>query len=375
MSEYKEKYFKYKNKYNELKNQALNMKGGIIGQIESDRIDTIKSDEEIPEIIKNYIKIITIPDTKVIRVGSAMLKIQPYFSDINVMNIIHKQVSSDKLVKFFIANLKNLLKTIIEIPNLFFSDFKAGGLHWTVDQIMEEKHNQLSLYDACFIKDVIKLDIIGPYDERYLEMSTFFILKSSSEYINVETDYFESFKKSLLKDISHYQESKPFKALKRVWSLARITNDSTTMKLLKDIIKSNISLLGQINADIESIILLIEHESKYDTEFIFNELDGFREKLSTIIDIKLDYEKINLMIDNIKLLFKFGKDQNFNESNVLIENLTRLHNYLLKVINKETFDYLESIKFKFPVSQFDNDNDNDNDTQTNYEETEILDII
>lgn len=373
MSEYKEKYFKYKNKYNELKKQSLNMKGGLIGQIESDRIDAVKSEEEIPEIIKNYIKIITIPDTKVIRVGSAMLKIQPYFSDIDVMNIVHKQVSSDKLVKFFIANLKNLLKTIIKIPNVFFSDFKAGGLHWTVEQIMEEKHNQLSLYDACFLKDVIKLDIIGPYDERYLEMSTFFILKSSSEYINVETDYFESLKISLHKDISHYQESKPFKALKRVWSLARITNDSTTMKLLKDIIKSNIALLGQINADIETIMLLIEHESNYDTEFIFNELDGFREKLSTIIDIKLDYEKINLMIDNIKLLFKFGKDQNFNESNVLKENLTRLHNYLLKVINKETFDYLESIKFKFPVSQF--DNDNDNDTQTNYEETEILDII
>lgn len=46
---------------------------------------------------------------------------------------------------------------------------------------MEEKHGELSLYDACFIKDVIKLDIIGPYDERYLEMSTFFILKSASD--------------------------------------------------------------------------------------------------------------------------------------------------------------------------------------------------
>lgn len=373
MTEYKEKYLKYKNKYNELKklssNMNKNMKGGIIGHIESDRIDTIKTDDEIPEIIKNYIKMITVPDTKVVRVGSAMLKIQPYFSDIDVMNIIHKKVSSNELVKFFILNLKNMLKIILTIPNVFFSDFKAGGLHWSVEQIMKEKHGELSLYDACFIKDVVKLDIIGPYDERYIEMSTFFILKSASEYINIESDYFESFKKSLLKDIAHYQESKPFKALKRVWSLARITNDSNTMKLLKDIIKSNIALLGQVNADIETIILLIEHESKYDVEFILNELDGFREKLSTVIDIKLDYEKINLMIDNVKLLFRFGKDQNFNESTVLVENLSRLHNYLLKVINKETIDYLISIDYKFPVAK------SDNETETNYEETEILDII
>lgn len=75
------------------------------------------------------------------------------------------------------------------------------------------------------------------------------------------------------------------------------------------------------------------------------------------------------MIDNIKLLFRFGKDQNFNESNVLVENLTRLHNYLLKVINKETIDYLESIDYVFPVSK------SNNESETNYEETEILDVI
>jgi hypothetical protein len=369
MSQYREKYLKYKNKYLKLKQK--NLEGGIIGQIDDDLINTLKNEEEIPEIIKNYIKIITIPDTQVIRVGSSMLKIQPYFSDVDVMNIVYKQVNSSELVKFFIANLKNLLNTIENIPNLFFSDFKAGGLHWTVKQIMDEKNGELNLYDACFIKDVVKLDIIGPYDERYLEMSTFYVLKSINEYINVESNYFESFKKSLLKDIGEYQESKPFKAIKRVWSLARITNNNEILKLLKDVIKSNIALLSQINADIETIILLIEHESNYDTNFILNELDGFREKLSTILDITLDYEKINLMIDNIKLLFKFAQDKNYNESKALIVNLTKLHDHLLKIINKETNEYLKSINFTFPVSK----SNNQTQTQTQPADTEILDMI
>lgn len=98
----------------------------------------------------------------------------------------------------------------------------------------------------------------------------------------------------MLIDIARYQKSKPFKAIKRVWSLTIITNDSNTLKLLKDVIKSNIAILGQINADIETIILLIEYKSEYNKFFILNKLDGFRERMLTIIDTKLDYEKNQL---------------------------------------------------------------------------------
>lgn len=87
-----------------------------------------------------------------------------------------------------------MLKTILEITNVFFYDFKAGGLHQGITQIIEEKHDEMALYDACFIKDVIKLDIIVPYNERYLEMLTFFILKSVNEYINIESNYFDDLK-------------------------------------------------------------------------------------------------------------------------------------------------------------------------------------
>ena len=368
MSNYKDRYLKYKNKYlmlkNKINNTNHNQSGGIIGQINSENVNAIKTDEEIPELIKKYVDMITIPNTDVIKVGSAMLKIQPYFSDIDVMNIVHKKISSEQLVEFFISNLKKIVSTLSS-NQVFFSDFKAGGLHWTVEQIMEEKHGELTLKEACYIKDVVKLDIIAPYNSRYLEMSTFYVLKSVNEYLNVESDYFASFKKSLLTDIAHYQESKPFKAVKRVWSLSRITDDSNTLKILKDLIKSNISLLSQVNADIETIILLVEHKSNYDREFVINEIDGFRERLATILDIKLDFEKINLMIDNIILLFKFDvveMDKN------LIGSLEKLHNYLLKVINKETLDYLSSIQYEFPVEKT-------SELASDYETTEILDAV
>ena len=363
MSNYEKKYLKYKKKYIELK---TNMNGGLIGQIEANKINSLKTEDEIPYIIQKYIKLITIPDTEVIRVGSSMFKIQPFFSDIDVMNIVHKKITSIQLVRFFIDNLKKIVMLTKDNDSLFFSDFKAGGLHWSFDQIMEEKYEELSLTDACFIKEVVKLDLIAPYNSHYIEISSFYILKSINEYINIEPDYFENFKKSLLKDIAEYQTIKVFKAVKRVWSLARITDDNKTLELLKDLIKSNISLLSQINADVETLILLIEHKSNYDIKFVINELDGFSEKLSTILDIELDFEKINLIIDNIKLLFQF-KNTNELDQNI-IGNLERLHDYLLKIINKETTDYLKSINYTFPVAAEINEH-------SNHEQNEILNSL
>jgi hypothetical protein len=282
------------------------------------------------------------------------------------MNVVHKQLNSLELVKFFIESLKTIVSNLDE-QTVFFSDFKAGGLHWTKQQIMDGFNGELALSDACFIKDVIKLDIIAPYNERYLEMSTFFVLKSLNEYINVESNYFESFRRSLLEDIAHYQESKPFKAIKRVWSLARLGNDNQILDLLHELIRSNIALIAQINADVETLILLVEHSSNYNLDFVLAELDGFRERLSPILDISIDVEKVNLMIDNIKLLFNFAESANESGKNI-IGSLTRLHNYLLKVINKETLEYLTSIKYKFPV-------DKSNEPVENNEDTEIIDMV
>jgi len=344
-----EKYLKYKNKYLNLKNKVSLLKGGLIGRIPDNKLDEMKSDNEIPDEIKSYIKMITINDTKVIRVGSSMNKIQPYYSDIDVMNIVELKKSTPEVIRFFIDNLKKLLTDISQKSNIFFSDFKAGTLHWTFEQIMNEQNGELSLTNACSMKDVIKLDIIGPYNERFLEMSTFFILKSINEYINVYSNYFDNFKKSLLVDIESYKDIKPFKAIKRVWSLAKLIKDDNTLKMLSKLIKSNIALIAQINADVETLVLLIEHNSNFDIKFVLRELDGFRERLSPIIDISIDNEKINLFIDYIKLLFVF-RDINKVINNNVIEGLTKFHDYLLNIINKETFDYLNSINYKFPTS-------------------------
>lgn len=331
-----EKYLKYV-----IKNDMI---GGLIGRIKPEKLISSKSKYEIPPQIKKYVDMMTVPNTLALRVGSSITKIQPYFSDVDVMNIINLEKNTNEVIDFFITHLKENIQNLITNKGAFFSDFKAGGMHWTIDEIMAGTKNGVSLQYACAIKDVIKLDIIGPYNQRYLEMSCFYILKSTSGYINVENNYFGNFKQSLLKDIQEYKITKPFKAIKRIWSLARMEKNINILDQLQDLIKSNIALLSQINADIETLILLVEKNINYDLQFVINEINGFRERMSHILDIDFDSEKLNLIFDILVMLFM----NNSNNKNEIIERLTQAHDHLLEIINKETFEYLNQIKFVFP---------------------------
>jgi hypothetical protein len=345
--DYQQKYMKYKIKYIELKKQ---LEGGLIHRIPKNRLVEDKQTLSVPQKIKDYVKMITIPNTKTVRVGSSVLKIQPYFSDVDIMNVVELPMDTEELITHFIKNLKSIVTNLINRKDRFFSDFKAAGMHWKPEEIMAEMKDGKSLRDSVKFKDVLKIDMIVPYNERYLEMSTFFVLKSKQGYINVEDDYFASFKKSLLHDIEKYKVSKPFKAVKRVWSYARISNDLNTLDMLKDLITSNIAIIAQINADIETIELLIEHNSDYDLPFTINEINLFKERLSNMLDIDFDEEKVDLMID--KLIYLFTNTNRSEEKNKeKLEALGQLHDYLLTVSNKETLDYIQHIGFVFPKNE------------------------
>ena len=339
--EYEKKYLKYKNKY-------FKLKGGLINNININDLSKQKENYMIPSKLKSYIDLITIENTNVIRVGSSSFKIQPFFSDVDIMNIIYKDILTNELVRFFIDSLKKNILKITTNSNIFFSDFKAGNMHWTVDEIMDEIKEGKTLTECCMIKGIIKLDMIAPYNERYVEMSTYFILQSNEGFINIESNYFDSLEKTLKDDIDFYKNINPFKAIKRLWSLAKIKDDVNLMKKLQDIIKSNLSLLSQIIADIETLKLLINNNHKYNKKFTINQIEKFKENISSILDIQIDEKYIYIIIDFLIVLFNTNNTETYNNKQKIIEYLNHLHTYLSKIINKETFDYINSVGFNFP---------------------------
>jgi hypothetical protein len=334
---YQEKYIKYKNKYLELKNQI----GGLVNKIPKNKLTESIELADLPSRINNYIKIITIPRTSISPVGSGKLKIQSYPSDIDIMNIVEKPISTDELIKFFIENLKNMINTINSTKNIFFSDFKAGGIHWSKDDILNGVKDNLSLVNACKIIDVIKIDIFAPYNKRYVEMSTFFILKSNTGFININPNYFDKLKKSLKKDIQHYKLIKPFKAVKRFWSLSQITNDTNTLVKLEKLINSNVSLLSQINADIETLELMVEKDVNFDVNYIRESIHNFKYRTLHILDIDFNQNNFYSMLDELLVLFSKHKEN----KNKIIKLLQKMNEFLMNIINRETNDFLNSINF------------------------------
>jgi hypothetical protein len=334
---YESKLFKYM-----IKNIKLYQSGGIIGDIPLNKLDQVIKTENLPDEIKRCINIMAIPDSHVIPVGSGTLRIQRFPSDVDVMNIVEKQLNTDEIIKLFIDNIKRIINDIQNDDKILFSDFKAGGMHWTIDEILKEVKNNISLKDACKIIDVIKLDMFVPYNRRYIEMSTFYILKSNTGFVNVDNNYFNNFEESLFDDIQTYKDSKPFKAVKRLWSISRIRNDLETMNKLEILINSNVSLLSQVNADIETLELMIEKNTKYNKDFVLDEIKNFKDRTSHILDIEYDEKFLYQIIDNLVILFTN------NENDKILIDLRKLHDYILSIINRETINYLNIINFKLP---------------------------
>ena len=334
---YENKFLKYI-----FKNKHFKQLGGIIGDIPLNKLDQVIKTEDLPDEIKRCIDIMAIPKSHVIPVGSGTLRIQRFPSDVDVMNIVEKQLSTDDVLTLFIDNIKRITNVIQNDNNILFSDFKAGRMHWTTDEILNEVKNNISLRDACKVIDVIKLDMFVPYNRRYIEMSTFYILKSNTGFINVNENYFDNFEESLFNDIQTYRDSKPFKAVKRLWSMSRIRNDLETMNKLEVLINSNVSLLSQINADVETLELMIKKNSKYNKDFVLDEIKNFKDRTSHILDIEYNEKLLYQIIDNLVILFTN------NESNEILVELHKLHDYILSIINRETINYLNIINFKLP---------------------------
>ena len=350
---YRQKYLKYKLKYLKYKSKLEEgglLSGGLIGKIPAERIDDEKPLYETPKGIKDIIGKLTIPGAKIIRAGSGALKAYSTFADIDNMMIIERPESRSKVIRFFIDSLKVLVQNILSNPNIHYSDFKAGGLHWKPEEILSESKDGVSLEDAVGQKGVVKMDIIVPLNNRWVEASAFYILKSSDGYINVDSSYFSEFANSLVKDIQEFKDTKPFKAAKRAFSLARTQKDFSELEKLVNLVRSSLTQIGTINADIETIELLVDHNDDFDVAYTINSVYNFKERLASLIDVaSLDTEKSSLMIEAIITNLK-GYDKSPESKENLKEALNQLHDYLLDILNKETKEYLSSINYTFPTS-------------------------
>ncbi len=336
------------------------MSGGLIHKISNQDLIANRNPKLYSDDERKYIELISIKHDSLIEpIGSFTYEIQKYPSDIDINQTVKIRNNNFKMIaKHFREIAVNIMKSKL----VYFSDLKLGLdirypddrdkfiIRWSIPEIILgykvlPQNKILKLEDALQMKAPIKLDIIAFTDNRFIEASTFFILEKvnddgTTEFVNIPADFFERFKDELKREVLKYIQLdtlKYFKAVKRMWSLARVNKDFKMLKRLEPLINSNLSLLGQINADIETLELLFEKASALPIHEMILTINSIGKRLSTIVDIKLDDNFLVDKLDKIKLLLN-----NYDgDSKKVEEELTKLHDYILNVMNKETSEYMK----------------------------------
>lgn len=342
--------------------------GGTLGEpLEDEYLDEKKTTGTITQEAKHIVDVMTIHDHdkvtgKYTIQGSFALKIQPYFADIDMLQILTYNYYLKDAIPMIIKDIKDVLIKASKMPGWYFSDFKAGkystgeDVHWTGREIFNGFRNETvsdlngvagkKTFESVFHeKSIIKLDLIVPYFNRYIEASCIYIFKTKEGFLNINaTDLdIDTFLVQIKYDAyKKFSQHKIFKSIKRIYSQAVIKKDYPVMRIFAPILTSNVSKLSTIQADFETIQLLLKENQKFNLPRLYNEFQEIIERLFNITDIFIDPElndHINLLYD----LISMGSDIKAKEEVELIID------YLLKIVTNETIKWLISKKIKFPI--------------------------
>jgi hypothetical protein len=228
-------------------------------------------------------------------------------------------------------------------------------LRWNEKEILQgyierRGNKKIWLYDALINGSIIKLDIWAPIDNRYVEVTNWFLVikkgfNGKSKFLSAE---FDDYIEALTNDIIVYRNDNPMKSAKRLWNLSHFIKDYSTMKKLYKLFSSFPALLYQIKGDITVIKELISTYNNVDINFINSEINDFKTRVKPKVNKYLtlsEKTKLYLLIDNI--IFS-----NLSETsiNLFIQYLSKIINYYtekyFELYDINPIDYIKSNTFK-----------------------------
>jgi hypothetical protein len=286
-------------------------------------------------------------------VGSFAYKIL-FPGDVDLREQITECCGKSEAVKKIAIDIKQIVRGLIRQPGYFLAEFKAGldhrypndrdlyVLRWNEQEILLGYKVlpggiQKTLEQALEDQTIVKLDIWVPTNGRYIEMSNFFQLHYIDEQGNdlllngIPPDYTASIKKDI-KTYFSKDTLNAFKATKRMMLLAKAFGDDKSLEHILPLINSGAGLLYQVVSDMNTIsdmVTKLQNRAPY--EFIWKEIDFFKERLSYIYEFKFDEAMVDNKINLIVQSKATGDD--------LVNKLDEVTSYLLGILNDITLTY------------------------------------
>jgi hypothetical protein len=234
-------------------------------------------------------------------------------------------------------------------------------LRWSAKEIEKgykilPGNRKKTLAEAINEYTMTKIDMWTKVNERFIEFSnvlTYYLVdKAGNRTLLNFANNIETMKEDLKYEVQKYafsiKDFKPFKLVKRMWSIARSNKDYKMVELLTPLMQTDLGRLSQINSEIETLIMMLEKIRSPPIAAIISEIDNFKWRLGNIFEINIDAPSV---IHHIDLMLKRNKNIVKNKR-YLIENLDELHTFLKKTINDETIRALKKMGLFPPPARY-----------------------
>lgn len=221
-------------------------------------------------------------------------------------------------------------------------------LRWSAKEIKQgykilAPKRKYTLDEAINQPTMTKIDLWTNISGKFLEVSNVltYIMKDKNgnkqllNFMNDPQNYVEQLKGEVQKYIFSSKSYKPFKAVKRMWAIARKIKDPNMVKLLTPVMQSDLGRLSQINSELETLILILENVKTPPMASMLSQLDNMKYRLQNVYEVDIKNEEL------IKIFSKLVNRK--LKKSTLITNLKDLKKYFKKVIDDATVKELNRI--------------------------------
>lgn len=192
--------------------------------------------------------------------------------------------------------------------------------------------------DAIKDKTIIKIDVIAYIDNIFTEFSNIFEFVRG-ENIDIKKNEFIH---NIISDFMYYVENgNLFKALKRFYSLSKISKDEKMIKHLIELFNSDLGLLYKIIGNIKTLLLLLE-EGYYPREKMLDELQILKYEISNIYEFPIKHSIYDII----------DKVENYDDIEKFYVAIDDIKNYLEKILENQTQKWLNKKQLKIQVGDF-----------------------
>jgi hypothetical protein len=212
-------------------------------------------------------------------------------------------------------------------------------LRWKSGEILagvkEVRGYKILLEDALASGGMVKLDLIASVDNQFSEFSMIYNLFLGNKHVTPSKPQAEV-QEALKEDIIYYNHRSPFKALKRAFSLAKMTKKYSEIEILLPILNSDLGRLYQIVGDLESLYVLLEQRNPPVTEIKHN-LDEMKARMGSIYSLKEFLDAEHEILGRIESMQKMP-------IKTLKPAIFSLHTELQGILNEATIKKMKYIR-------------------------------